>query len=214
MLSTFLNCVGLMPKGPCSSLSSLALQKGNISPPQVDPQKTRLYLKRASSQYTISMQNHGHRSTMEYIHTVQRSFVAPVPLQICWFLFCQSSLRQCCCLVKIQGKKGNEEQQTEKEKRACLCSSSQSVEKEVGRESVSPQLCISLRNRLRCAKKERKLQYFKKIIRYFVFYSSWSSEYVRQKRRHEGINYRRKEGGIAKIIKGGVRGFKTINHEH
>lgn len=30
-----LNCVGLMPAGPCNSLSSLALLRGNISLPQV-----------------------------------------------------------------------------------------------------------------------------------------------------------------------------------
>lgn len=97
-----LNCVGLMPEGPCNSLSSLALLKGNISPPQVAPQKTRLYLQRASSQHKISMQKHAHRCTMENIHTHQRSFVAPAHLQICSFFFFlrQSSLRQFCCLVK------------------------------------------------------------------------------------------------------------------
>lgn len=83
--SLVLNCAGLMPKGLQSSLSSPALQKGNISPPQVGPQQTRLYLQRASSQHTVIMQKHAHRCTMEYIHTHQRSFVAPVPLRICFF---------------------------------------------------------------------------------------------------------------------------------
>lgn len=69
-----------MPKGPCSSLSSLALQKGNISLPQLGPHKTRLYLQRASSQHTISMQKHEPRCTMENIQTHQRSLVAPALL--------------------------------------------------------------------------------------------------------------------------------------
>lgn len=98
----FPNCLGLMPKGPCSSLSSLASQKGNISPQQVGPQKTRLYLQRASRQHTISMQKHARRCTMEYIRTQQRSFVTPVPLQV---YFCQSNQRRFSGPVKNCGEK-------------------------------------------------------------------------------------------------------------
>lgn len=66
------NCPGLMPEGPCNSLSSLALLRGNISPPQVVQHKTRLYLQRASSQHKFTMQNHAHRCTMDYIYVLTR----------------------------------------------------------------------------------------------------------------------------------------------
>jgi len=146
MLPAFPNCVGLMPRGPSGSLSSLALQKGNIGPPQVGLQKTRLYLQRASRQHTINMQKHAHRCTMEYIRTHQRSFVAPVPRQICIFL-CQSSQRQFCCLVKIEREKQNEEQQPWKRKEPVCVGLSQSVIKKVETHSVfltTVSLCKSL----------------------------------------------------------------------
>ncbi len=144
-----------MPKGPCSSLSSPVLQKGNISPPQVRPHKTRPYLKRASSQYTISMQKHGNRSTMENIHTVQRSFVTPVPLQICFY--CQSSLRQFCCLLRSRARKGMKSNRQEKRKKSVCVVSSQAVKKRRRVESLfSLQPCISPENLRKCAGKTEK----------------------------------------------------------
>lgn len=83
----FLIVLGWHLRVHIASLSSLALEKGNISPPQVAPQKTRLYLQRASSQQTISMQKHSPTFTMEYMRRQQRSFVAPVLLQICFLFF-------------------------------------------------------------------------------------------------------------------------------
>lgn len=151
MLPTFLNCAGLMPKGLCSSLSSLALRRGNISPPQVGAQRTRLYLQRASSQHTIRMQTHAHRCTMEYTHTRQRSFVAPVPLQICFFLSVipEAVLLSCEDLGREGGMKS---EQHKRERSLCSCVS-------VRRVSRAPQ--------------------YVGITSYFVFYSSRYGEYVR-----------------------------------
>ncbi len=154
VLPTFLNCVGLMPKGPCSSLSSLALQKGNISLPQVGPQKARLYLQRASSQHTISMQKHAHRCTMEYIRTCQRSFVAPVSLQIC-FISVSHPLGSSVVFWRSRMRRGNT-----KEKGACLCGFFSVSEKGGGQSLFSPQLCVSLENRLKCAEKLSRKPYY------------------------------------------------------
>lgn len=86
-----------------SSLSSLALQRGNIKPPQVGPHKTGLYLQRASSQHTISMQKHAHRH-----HNGLQPRTPKVICNTCaptnmFSLRCQSSPRLCCscCLMKI-----------------------------------------------------------------------------------------------------------------
>lgn len=139
MLPTFLNCVGLTPKGPRSLPKLPGIRERQYQPTTSAPQKTRLYLQRASSQHTISMQKHSPTFTMEYMHRQQRSFVAPVLQQICFFssssssfvFFFLSSLRQFCCLLKIWGEAKNEEQHTQKRKERLDLS--QSVKKAVGR---------------------------------------------------------------------------------
>lgn len=119
-----LNCVGLVPKGPNSSLSSLALQKGNISRLQVGPQKAGLYLQRARSQRAICMRKHVHRCTMEYIYTQQRSFVTPVPRQRFIFFSFQTSLRQLSLVSwRSWGRRGTKNNTNEKKKYVCLDSS-------------------------------------------------------------------------------------------
>lgn len=149
-----------MPQGPCGSLSSPALLRGNISQPQVGPQKTVLYLQRASSQHIISMQNPTHRCTMEYIHTWQRSFVTPVPLQICFFFNFPVSHPWGSCVVLWRSRrivKGSEEQKKKKE-HVCVVFV---CKKEVEKESICF-TTVSLENQLKRVreKSRQKLEYF------------------------------------------------------
>lgn len=136
----FLNCVGQIPKGPCSLLLLPGITaRGNISWPQLAPAEAQALS--AKGQQPACNQ---YAKTLPQIHNGVHELTVKVICSTCapTNTF-ESSQRQFCCFLKIQSEMSKWREADTKENGAWLCLSQR--KSEVGRGFVfSTDMCVPL----------------------------------------------------------------------